>query len=107
MSGFRTPEIPRAQLVPWERRLEDAVPEEHQVRHLDVLLGSAAFADTFCEMEQRCVLNRGKPPYHPRYVAALYLYGMLHRLRSSRQLEDACHARLDVIANRVDHRCLR
>jgi transposase len=48
-------------------------------------------------MEQRYVLDRGKPPYHPGHLAALYLYGMLHRLRSSRRLEDACHARLDVI----------
>lgn len=97
MSGFRTPEIPREQMVLWERRLDDAVPDDHQVRHLDVLLGSAAFAKTFREMELRYALNRGKPPYHPRNMAALYLYGMLHRLRSSRRLEDACHARLDVI----------
>jgi transposase len=97
MSGFRTPEMPRDQLVLWERRLEDAIPDDHQVRHLDVLLGSAAFAETFREMEQRYVLDRGKPPYQPRHLAALYLYGMLHRLRSSRRLEDACHARLDVI----------
>ncbi len=97
MSGFRMPEIPREQMVLWERRLEDAIPEDHQVRHLEILLGSAAFAGTFREMEQRYVLNRGKPPYHPRSLAALYLYGMLHRLRSSRRLEDACHSRLDVI----------
>ncbi len=73
----------------WERRLEDAIPEDHQVRHLDFLLGSAAFANTFREMERWYVLVRGKPPYHPRDLAGLYLYGMLHRLRSSRQLEDA------------------
>ena len=107
MSGFRTPEIPREQMVLWERRLEDAIPDDHQVRHLDLLLGSPAFAETFREMQQRYVLNRGKPPYHPRHLAALYLYGMLHRLRSSRRLEDACHARLDVIwlmrGQRPDH----
>lgn len=97
MSGFRTPEIPREQMVLWERRLEDAIPDDHQVRHLDLLLGSPAFSETFREMQQRYVLNRGKPPYQPRHLAALYLYGMLHRLRSSRRLEDACHARLDVI----------
>ena len=97
MSGFRTPEIPRAQMVLWERRLEDAIPDDHQVRHLDLLLRSAAFAETFREMERSYVLNLGKPPYHPRDLAALYLYGMLHRIRSSRQLEDACHSRLDVI----------
>ncbi len=97
MSGFRTPEIPREQMVLWERRLEDALPDDHQVRHLDFLLGSEAFAETFREMERLYVLERGKPPYHPRSLAALYLYGMLHRLRSSRQLEDASHSRLDVI----------
>ncbi len=97
MSGFRTPEVPREQLVLWERRLEDALPDDHQVRHLAFLLGSKAFADTFGEMERSYVLKRGKPPYHPRDLAALYLYGMLHRIRSSRQLEDACHSRLDVI----------
>ena len=97
MSGFREPEVPRQQMVLWEQRLEDAIPDDHQVRHLDTLLGSAAFAETFAEMEQAYALNLGKPPYHPRDLAALYLYGMLHRLRSSRQLEDACHSRLDVI----------
>lgn len=97
MSGFRTPEIPREQLVLWEHRLEDALPADHQVRHLDFLLSSAAFAETFREMEGSYDLSRGQPPYHPRTLAGLYLYGMLHRIRSSRQLEHACQSRLDVI----------
>ena len=53
MRGFRTPEIPRQQMVLGERRLEDAVPENHQVRHLDLLLGSAALAETFREADGR------------------------------------------------------
>lgn len=97
MSGFRTPEIPRGQLVLWEHRLEDALPADHQVRHLVQLLDSEAFADTFGAMERSYVLDRGKPPYRPGDLAGLYLYGMLHRIRSSRQLEAACHSRLDVI----------
>lgn len=28
MSGFRTPEIPREQMVLWEHRLEDALPSD-------------------------------------------------------------------------------
>jgi transposase len=43
------------------------------------------------------VLVDGKPPYHPRDLAFLYLYGMLNRIRSSRQLEAACYNRIDVI----------
>ena len=53
MSGFRTPEMPRQQMVLGERRLEDAVPEDHQVRHLYLLLGSTAFAETFREADGR------------------------------------------------------
>jgi len=97
MSGFRTPEVPREQLVLWEHRLEDAIPVDHQVRHLDALLKAAPFTETFEEMESAYVLDRGQPPYHPRELAALYLYGMLHRIRSSRQLEAAGSTRLDVI----------
>ena len=97
MSGFRKPEIPRDQLVLWEQRLEDAIPVDHPVRHVDELLRSRAFADTFREWERYYVLVEGKPPYHPRDLAGLYLYGMLNRIRSSRQLESACYNRLDVI----------
>ena len=71
MSGFRTPEIPREQLVLWERRLEDALPNDHQVRHLDFLLNSDAFAGTLREMERSYMLNRGQPPYHPRRPGGL------------------------------------
>lgn len=97
MSGFRTPEIPREQLVLWEHRLEDAIPSNCPVRHFDYLLRSGAFAETFAGMEREYVLNMGKPPYHPRVLAGLYFYGMLERIRSSRKLEKACYSRLDVI----------
>jgi transposase len=70
---------------------------DHPVRQFDHLLRSAAFSDTFETWAREYVLIEGKPPYHPRDLSALYLYGMLNRIRSSRQLETACHSRLDVI----------
>lgn len=97
MGGFRQPEIPREQLVLWERRLDEAVPMDHPVRHVDELLRSEAFRETFERWQRRYVLVDGKPPYHPRDLAGLYVYGMLNGLRSSRQLEAACHNRIDVI----------
>lgn len=97
MSGFRQPEIPRKQLHLWGQRLEDALPEDHPVRLLDELLNSAAFAATFAAWEQDYDRLTGQPPYHPRDLAGLYLYGLLSRLRSSRQLEMACHNRIDVL----------
>jgi transposase len=97
MAGFRTPEIPRDQLVLWEQRLEDAIPPNHAVRHLDFLLSSSIFSTPFVAMEREYSLVRGQPPYHPRVMSGLYLYGMLRKIRSSRRLEEACYSRLDVI----------
>ena len=97
MSGFRKPEHPRGQLALWAHRLEDAIPQDHPVRLLDYLLHSEAFGETFTAWTGEYVLIEGKPPYHPRDLSALYLYGMMNRIRSSRQLESACHNRLDVI----------
>jgi transposase len=89
--------VPREQIALWSQRLDDAIPADHPVRHVDLILHSTAFADTFKEWEAGYVLTEGKPPYHPRYLAGLYLYGMLTGVRSSRQLERACSNRIDVI----------
>ncbi|MCJ7544261.1 MAG: IS1182 family transposase [Phycisphaerae bacterium] len=97
MAGFRRPEVPREQLVLWAQRLDDAIPFDHPVRHVDQLLNSEAFAETFRQWEGEYVLLEGKPPYPPRDLAALYIYGMLVRIRSSRQLEAACYNRIDVL----------
>jgi transposase len=97
MSGFRTPELSRDQLVLWEQRLDDAIPGGHPVRDLEAILFSPPFAKTFKEWENEYVLVEGRPPIHPRYLAGLYLYGMLNGIRSSRRLEAACYSHLDVI----------
>jgi transposase len=97
MSGFRQPEIPRMQLHLWGQRLEDAMPEDHPARLLEELLESAAFAATFADWERDYDRMAGQPPYHPRELSKLYLYGLLSRRRSSRMLEMACHNRIDVI----------
>jgi len=97
MSGFRKPETPRAQLLLWGKTLDEAVPLDHPVRLFEELLNSTAFSATFAEWELQYDLTAGQPPYHPRHLAGLYLFGMLNKLRSSRQLEAACYNRLDVI----------
>jgi transposase len=97
MAGFRKPEVPRNQLTLWSAKLDDALPADHPVRHVAYLLEGEPFATTFGEWTQDYVLLEGQPPYHPRDLTGLYLYGMLNRIRSSRQLESACWNRLDVI----------
>jgi transposase len=97
MRGFRKVEVPREQLILWSYSLEDAIAVEHPVRLFDQLLRSAALEPVFRDWRREYVLVEGRPPFDPRDLTGLYLYGMLHRLRSSRQLEAACHNRLDVI----------
>jgi transposase len=97
MSGFRKPEVAREQLVLWSRRLDDALPADHPARLMDELFRSPALASLFGEWSREYHLLEGQPPYHPRDLAMLYCYGMLNRLRSSRQLESACHNRIDII----------
>ena len=41
--------------------------------------------------------DTGRPPYDPAVLLKLYLYGYLHRLRSSRLLEAECHRNVEVI----------
>jgi len=96
MSGFRAAELDRGQFVLWSHSLDDAIPSDHPVRLFHQLLHSSIFADTFREMEQVYDRMEGAPPYHPRDLAGLYLWGLLVGARSSRKLEDACDNRLDV-----------
>ncbi|MCB9832780.1 MAG: IS1182 family transposase [Planctomycetes bacterium] len=96
MAGFRAPEERRFQMVLFPERLDDVIPADHLVRHVLALFESEALSGSIQAMERVYDLARGRPPYHPRYMAALYVYGMLTGYRSSRQLEDACHNRIDV-----------
>jgi transposase len=43
------------------------------------------------------VAATGRPPYDPAALLKLYLYGYLHRIRSSRLLEAECHRNVEVI----------
>jgi hypothetical protein len=88
MAGFRKPEVPREQLTLWSVKLDDAIAADHPVRQLDFLLHREPFAETFREWARDYVLVAGQPPYHPRDLTGLYLYGMLNRLRSSRVMPD-------------------
>lgn len=74
--------------------LDDWLPEEHLVRfiadlvdeHLDLSRIHAAYTE-----------GRGGPPYDPRLMVRILLYGYTTGMRSSRKLEAAC---IDVVAFR-------
>ena len=95
--SFRKVEVPRNQLALWSQTLDDAISPDHPVRVFDHLFHAEGFQEFLRMCEQELVLVDGRPPYNPWYMAALYLYGMIHGIRSSRALESACYNRIDVL----------
>ena len=75
--------------------LEDYVKRENPVRFLDAFvaqldLHTLGFTKAICA-------TTGTPPYPPAAMLKLYLYGYLHRVRSSRGLEAECLRNVEVI----------
>ena len=96
----------REQMVLFAERLDEAVPADHPVRLLDIILGQIDWTRW-----EACYHGRlGQPPIHPRVLAGVLLYGLLTRIRSSRSLEEALIVRLDfrwlVEGRRIDHTTL-
>jgi transposase len=87
--------LDRSQTLLFPERLEDYIAAENPVRFLDAFVGSLelhalGFAKAHCA-------HTGRPPYDPAVLLKLYLYGYLHRVRSSRLLEAECQRNLEVI----------
>lgn len=105
MDWARSPQG-RDQLVLFPTRLDEAVGPDHRVRLLDDILGRLDWS----KWEAAYDLRRGQPPFHPRILASVILYGLLTRIRSSRALEEALQVRLDfrwlVEGRSIDHTTL-
>lgn len=83
MGYFAQPVFGRSQRVLIPTTLDDAIPDDHEVRILDEILQVqdwSAWEGEYCQ-------GRGQPPLHPRMLASLILYGQMRRVRSSRVLE--------------------
>lgn len=98
--------IERSQIVLFSPTLEDAVSQDHPVRLLDEILRGLDWS----EWVTPCTDRRGRPPIHPRILAAVLLYGLMRRIRSSRMLEYMCGHNVDFIwlaeGHRPDHTTL-
>jgi transposase len=87
--------LDRSQTLLFPERLEDYVAAENPVRFLDAFVASLDLhALGFVKAQ---VAQTGRPPYAPAALLKLYLYGYLHRVRSSRLLEAECHRNVEVI----------
>ena len=87
--------LDRSQTLLFPERLEDYVAAENPVRFLDAFVSSLDLF-TLGFAKARCA-DTGRPPYDPAVLLKLYLYGYLHRVRSSRLLEAEGQRNVEVI----------
>jgi transposase len=87
--------LDRSQTLLFPESLEEYVAPENPVRFLDAFVGSLDLAALGFTKAQ-CA-DTGRPPYAPAVLLKLYLYGYLHRIRSSRLLEAECQRNVEVI----------
>lgn len=89
---FAQPKAPREQLVLFSQSLDELVAPDDPVRAFWSLLD-----DINWEPWEEAYAGCGQPPIHPRYLASAILYGLLHKVRTTRGLEEACRKHLDFI----------
>lgn len=87
--------LDRTQTLLFPERLEDYIAPENPVRFLDAFVASLDL-HALGFAKARCA-DTGRPPYDPAALLKLYLYGYLHRVRSSRLLEAECGRNVEVI----------
>jgi transposase len=78
-------------------RMEDYVDPRNPVRAIDVFADSQDYAALGFRHVVDCCGGAGQPPYHPKDMVKLYLYGYIHKVRSSRLLERESQVNIEVI----------
>ena len=97
---------PREQIVLFADTLEQRIPEDHPVRILDEILSRMDWNDFESEYHGKF----GQPPIHPSVMCKALLFGMIRRIRSSRQIEYNLRHSIDfmwlVSGRTIDHATL-
>ena len=94
MSGF-IPGVDRQQTVLLPESLEDYVDAENPVRVIDAFVDGLDLREL--GFSRVTPAETGRPGYDPRALLKLYLYGYLHRVRSSRRLERETRCNVEVL----------
>jgi len=106
MSYLRGPDRNQTQLLP--PCLDDYVGPEAPARFLDAYVEGLDLRVLGFTHAQAAAT--GRPPYHPADLLRLYLYGYLHRIRSSRRLEAETARNLELMwllrGVRPDHKTI-
>lgn len=82
--------------------IEDLVGEENPVRVIDIFVDELDISKL--EFSQSKPADTGRPPYNPRDLLKLYIYGYFNKIRSSRKLMKECHRNIEIfyLLNRLE-----
>lgn len=97
----------RTQVLMLPECVEDYVSAENPVRVIEAFVAQLDLASLGIKALPE---STGRPGYDPRDLLALYIYGYLNRIRSSRDLERQAHRNLEVLwllrGLRPDHKTI-
>ena len=92
----------REQMTLLSPSIDEMIGANHEIRVFEFLLERLDWSEWESAYDEN-----GQPPIHPRLIAGCILWGLMLRLRSSRQLEDATRNRLDFMwflnGRTIDH----
>ena len=85
----------RQQMILFPECIDHYIPKESQVRFIDAFVDSLNLINLGYTKAQ--TKDTGRRPYNPGDLLKLYLYGYLHRIRSSRGLEKETRRNIEVM----------
>src|SRR5215212_9030294 len=84
----------RTQAVLFPQSLDEIIDLSNEVRIIDLFAESIDHAQFSFHVKSSL---EGRPPYHPKDLLKLYVYGYLNSIRSSRSLEKECKRNIEVM----------
>lgn len=85
----------RNQSVLFPESLEQIIDKDHEVRFIDLFVETIRIADF--DFVVKTGTTEGRPPYNPKDLLKLFIYGYLNSIRSSRVLEKECSRNIEVM----------
>src|SRR5829696_3745974 len=84
----------RTQAVLFPQSLDQIIDTDNEVRIVDLFVDSIDLRQFTFQLKSA---TEGRPPYHPKDLLKLYVYGYLNSIRSSRALERECRRNVEVM----------
>lgn len=84
----------RTQAVLFPQSLDEIIAPDNEVRIIDLFVESIDLSQFSFHLK---LSQEGRPPYHPKDLLKLYVYGYLNSIRSSRSLEKECKRNIELM----------